>query len=204
MSPLTHRRGKQGGTHPSLARGCAPRPIGRVPTSAGGALQPFSLSLILQRMVINKRVLIAAVLIAIVLVVYGILTLNGVNYRSQQDHPATAYMTLIAPGAIPTQDLSLLQATPTATVDPALGDLKGIQVGKYVQISGTGGAGLNVRADAGLNGKMIFLASESEAFRVIDGPVSQDNLIWWKLSTPYDNERQGWAAADYLALIQGQ
>ena len=43
MSPLTHRRGKQGGTHPSLARGCAPRPIGRVPTSAGGALLNISL-----------------------------------------------------------------------------------------------------------------------------------------------------------------
>jgi hypothetical protein len=155
-------------------------------------------------MVINKRVLLAAVIIAVVLVIYGILTLNGISYRSEQNYPAMAYMTLIAPGTIPTQDLSLLQATPTPTVDPALGDLKGIQVGKYAQISGTGGAGLNVRSDPGLNGKMIFLATESEAFRVIDGPVSQDGLIWWKLSTPYDNERQGWAAADYLVLIQGQ
>jgi hypothetical protein len=51
---------------------------------------------------------------------------------------------------------------------------------------------------------MNFVANESEVFQVIDGPVKKDNLIWWKLVTPYDQARQGWAAADYLSLIENQ
>jgi hypothetical protein len=155
-------------------------------------------------MVINKRVIIGATLIAIVLVIYGILTINGIAYQKSNTQQVTAYLTVIAPDGIPTQDLSLLIATPTPTVDTSLGDLKGIQVKKYVQISGTSGSGLKIREEPGLESKMNFLAGDAEVFQVVDGPVQKDNLIWWKLVTPYDQARSGWAAADYLSLITGQ
>lgn len=155
-------------------------------------------------MVINKRVITGAIVFAVALVIYGILTLNGVAYQKATVNQPTAYLTVIAPESIPTQDLSLLSATPTPTLDASIGDLKGIHQDIYVQIFGTSGAGLRIRQDPGLNTKMNFLAGESEVFKVIDGPVVQDGLIWWKLVTPYDQQRQGWAAADYLAVIEGQ
>lgn len=155
-------------------------------------------------MVINKRVIIGAAFVAILLAIYGILTLNGINYQKSEVAQATANLTVIAPESIPTQDLSLLVATPTPTPDTSLGDLKGIQIGKYVQISGTNGSGLKIRGEPGLNTQMNFLANDSEIFQVMDGPVKQDDLIWWKLVTPYDQARLGWAAADFLTLIEGQ
>jgi len=155
-------------------------------------------------MVINKRVVVGTIIVAVALAVYGILALNGIAYQKITIRQATAYLTVIPPASIPTQDLSLLAATPTATPDASLGDLKGVHLKAYVQISGTGGVGLRIRQSPGLSSTMNFLANESEAFQVIDGPVSQDGLIWWKLETPYDQARQGWAAADYLSLIEGQ
>ena len=155
-------------------------------------------------MVINKLVIAGATVVAILIVIYGILTLNGIAYQKTTVNRATAYLTVIAPGGIPTQDLSLLVSTPTPTLDTSLGDLKGIKLKLYVQISGTSGLGLRIRKTPGLQGDMNFLGAESEAFQVIDGPILQDGLIWWKLVTPYDQNRQGWAAADYLSLIEGQ
>jgi hypothetical protein len=155
-------------------------------------------------MIINRRVIAGAIVVVIVLTIYGVLTLNGMAYQKTTVMQATAYLTVIAPETIPTQDLSLLSATATPTQDVSMGDLKGIHVKAYVQISGTSGSGLKIRKSAGLSGDMNFLASESEVFQVIDGPLSQDGLIWWKLVTPYDQARQGWAAASYLSLIEGQ
>lgn len=155
-------------------------------------------------MVINKKVLIGAAILFIIIVLYGFLTLSGVSYQNAVNGPATAYITVVAPETIPTQDFSFLYITPTPTTDPALGDLKGIAIGKYVQISGTNGAGLKIRAQAGTGSDVNFIASDSEASQVVDGPVLQDDIVWWNLVTPYDDSRSGWASADYLVLIEQQ
>jgi len=39
---------------------------------------------------------------------------------------------------------------------------------------------------------------------VIDGPVEADNITWYQLVAPYDENRQGWASAEYLVKIEGQ
>lgn len=155
-------------------------------------------------MVINKRVILIAVGIFVVLGLYGFLTLSGVSYQNSINGRATAYITVVAPENIPTQDFSFLYITPTPTIDPALGDLKGIAVGKYVQITGTEGAGLKIRESAGTNSDVNFIAADSEAFQVVGGPVLKDDLVWWSLVTPYDQTRVGWAAANYLTLIDEQ
>jgi hypothetical protein len=154
-------------------------------------------------MIVNKWVILGAIVVAILLVGYGMLGLSGFTYQKATTGQATAFLTVIPAGPIPTVvDSSSLFITPTATVDPSLGDLGGIQVNAYVQISGTGGDGLNIRESPGKNTKALFVAAESEVFLVIGGPVNQDDIIWWQLSTPYDASRQGWAAADYLVLIK--
>ncbi|MPM61970.1 hypothetical protein SDC9_108834 [bioreactor metagenome] len=155
-------------------------------------------------MVINKRVLILAAILFGILALYGFLTLSGVSYQKSINERATAYITVVAPESIPTQDFSFLYITPTPTADPALGDLKGIAIGKYVQITGTEGAGLKIRVSAGTNSDVNFIASDAEAFQVLDGPVLKDDLVWWSLVTPYDQTRVGWAAANYLTLIDEQ
>jgi hypothetical protein len=77
-----------------------------------------------------------------------------------------------------------------------------IAIGAHVQIQGTGGDGLRLRSEPGLNGEILLLGSESEVFRVADGPVDTDGYTWWHLVGPFDETRQGWAVSNYLVVVQ--
>jgi hypothetical protein len=77
-----------------------------------------------------------------------------------------------------------------------------ISVGAYVQILDTGGAGLRLRSEPGLDGQVLLLGSEAEVFEVKDGPVEMDGYTWWYLVGPFDETRRGWAVANYLKLVQ--
>src|SRR5215210_7271951 len=94
-------------------------------------------------------------------------------------------------------------APPTPTIDPFASPTSpaGIAIGNYVQITGTEGQGLRIRASAGLDGEFQFLAYDSEVFVVQDGPREVDGYVWWYLVAPYDETRVGWAAADFLTYI---
>jgi hypothetical protein len=153
-------------------------------------------------MVINKRVIIGAGVVAAILVFYAILGLNGYTYQKSTSGRATAFMTVLPANGIPTVDISSAFVTPTITIDPNIGDLAGIAVGTYVQITGTENVGLRIHKSAGVGSDVVFIANESMAFQVIGGPVEKDDIVWWQLTTPYDDTRQGWAAADFLTLIQ--
>ena len=93
----------------------------------------------------------------------------------------------------------------TPTHDPALGTatpLPGtMAIGNYVQIGGTDGDGLRLRADAGLGGEPLFLGYEAEVFLIKDGAVEADGYSWWYLVAPYDETRTGWAASAFLEAI---
>jgi hypothetical protein len=71
-----------------------------------------------------------------------------------------------------------------------------------VQIIGTGGDGLRLRDQPGLDGKVLLLGSEAEVFRVQDGPREVDGYTWWYLVGPFDETRRGWAVANYLQIVQ--
>ena len=88
-------------------------------------------------------------------------------------------------------------------IDEPLGDSGTISafIGSVVQIYNTDGAGLRLRAEPGISGKVQFLGEELELFEVKDGPVEEDGYIWWYLESPYDTSRSGWAAADFLKEI---
>ncbi len=148
----------------------------------------------------SKKALVGAVIVSMLLLFYYVLLLNGLTYSTRLATTPKANLTVIAAGSIPTPDLSLLTMTPTATI-PSSEVVDGISSQKFVKIQGTGGAGLRIRSEPGTNTEVMFLANESEVFLVIGGPETVDGLLWWKLATPYDENRQGWAAADYLVAI---
>ena len=77
----------------------------------------------------------------------------------------------------------------------------GIGIGLYVQITGTGGDGLRLRAGPGTSNDPRFLGYEAEVFLVKDGPKLADGFTWWFLEAPYDKGRSGWAASKYLGVV---
>lgn len=113
---------------------------------------------------------------------------------------ALATSTPIPPTPTPTQPV-----TPTPTLDPNIPpppEPGTFGIGGYVQISGTGGDGLRLRVDPGLQTEVRMLGAESEVFIIRDGPVEVDGYTWWYLVGPFDETRRGWAVANYLTVVQ--
>lgn len=114
--------------------------------------------------------------------------------------PSRAVVTLI-PASTATPPVTAEPTTPSLYIPTATPLAGEIAVGAYVQITGTEGLGLRMRATPGLNGAFLFLSYDSEVFKVTEGPQELDGYTWWHLLAPYDEARAGWAAADYLALV---
>ncbi len=126
--------------------------------------------------------------------------------RNEQPNPAasTAVLYVIAaPSATPLVPLASATPTPEPTAPNSGVTVDGVlAVGASVQITGTGGDGLRLRADAGLDGTVRFLAIDGEIFQVMDGPREVDGYSWWLLQAPYDPNVQGWAVDDFFVVVQ--
>ena len=131
---------------------------------------------------------------------YFYLLLNGISYRQEVSSTPKANLEVIPAESIPTVDTGLLIITPTNTTIPEM-EVNGISIQKFVKIQGTEGVGLRIRNNPGTDSEVVFLANESEVFVVIGGPEENDGILWWELTTPYDETRSGWASADYLVAI---
>lgn len=151
--------------------------------------------------ILNVRVLIGALGIAGILIFITLLSIGWTKPDPTREFGfAPADLTVI-PASTSTPDV-----TPTFTPDPLIVGTPTlapdeIGVGGYVQITGTDGEGLRLRADPGLNGTPVFLGYDEEVFQVREGPQEADGYIWWYLVAPYDETRAGWAAADFLGAI---
>ncbi len=103
--------------------------------------------------------------------------------------PTPTPMTRLEPTATP---------TPIAPPPPPNGS---IVIGAYVQVRGTDGDGLRLRAAPGLKSDILALAKENEIFQVVEGPHVADGYTWWRLVSPKDSNRGGWTVANYLSLL---
>jgi hypothetical protein len=115
--------------------------------------------------------------------------------------PPTAVITVIAvPTATPLLPTLTPQGpeTPTPTEGP-LPEPGDVSLGSFVQIAGTGGDGLRLRVEPGLDSQVRLLGLETEVFQVTDGPQEVDGFTWWYLVAPFDETRNGWAVSNYLA-----
>ncbi len=116
-----------------------------------------------------------------------------------------------ATSGFPTASFLIIPAPSlTATIDPRInltptpdGEIvNGVGKGSIVQIHGTEGAGLRLRSGPGTGYNLKFVAMDAELYEVKDGPVDADGYVWWFLVSPYDENRSGWAVADYLSLVK--
>lgn len=134
--------------------------------------------------------------VLLLLVTFVWILLNAPE-RPQPGSVSAALTVIPAPTSTPAP-------TPTATPDPDISPtpIPGqVMIGSYVQVAGTGGQGLRIRSEPGLQGEFLFLALDSEMFIIGDGPVELDNYTWWYLTAPYDEQRVGWAASSFLEYI---
>ncbi len=148
---------------------------------------------------LNRYVILGTLAVAGILLIITLIIIGWTSPRFSPDVGfAPADLTMIpAPThtpnvtAVPTNDPLI---TPTLAADT-------IGIGAYVQITGTEGQGLRIRASAGLTADTVFRGEESEVFLVKDGPQTADGYTWWYLVAPYDETRAGWSAADFLAVV---
>jgi hypothetical protein len=159
--------------------------------------------MLLIRALLNRWVIAGSFIFACIL--FFIFTLLVVFLRSEQgaEIPATAELNVIpAPKVtdgftVPTAVSTLDDQNEFAPGTPA----EEITVGTFVKVVGTGGDGLRLRDQPGLNGEIRLLGDETEVFKVNEGPLDMDGYIWWYLVGAYDESRQGWAVADFLSIV---
>ncbi len=77
-----------------------------------------------------------------------------------------------------------------------------LEVGAFVKVSGTEGAGLRLRIKPGLDFEPVYLGMEDEIFKIEAGPEQVDDYTWWYLVAPFDPDRIGWAVSNYLEAVQ--
>ncbi|MDK2980136.1 MAG: hypothetical protein PWQ55_483 [Chloroflexota bacterium] len=149
--------------------------------------------------ILTKKVLIFSVLLALLLcLITYLVQVVAFPYFSDSNG---AHANL----AVTPVDLSSLTATqaesamPTPTVEWLPGV---VSLGMTVQVKGTGQDGLRMRAAPGTDSDVLFLAEEGESFTIVDGPVIQDSLIWWKIQSLQDVGKLGWSVQDYLASVK--
>lgn len=97
--------------------------------------------------------------------------------------------------------------SPTATSEPTPTASAEIAIGRYVQVVGTEGRGVNLRSAPGTHNPLIStdiaigVGQEGELFIVVSGPRQVEGITWWMVRDPDSESREGWAAGNYLAPV---
>jgi hypothetical protein len=153
---------------------------------------------------LNYKVILGAIVFALIVFTIFLGILWSAKSKNIPQAPATALLNVIeaptgtplvpATTMTPTLNPSSSQAVPLPTGE--------IEIGDYVQVSGTGGDGLRLHATAGVSGEVQYNAYEAEVFLVKDGPVDADGYVWWLLQDPYSEDTVGWGVENYLSVVQ--
>ena len=159
------------------------------------------------RAYLNRWVIIGALLIAFLMCGCMMLLVLYPMGTTGSSISKTAVMDVIrmptASAVHQTADATLmgLSSTPQNISTPLPGELG---IGVVVQVTDTGGDGLRLRDEPGLEGQVLMLGNEAEVFKLVDGPQEFDGYTWWYLVGLYDETRQGWGVSDYLKIIEDQ
>ncbi len=151
---------------------------------------------------VDTLIIIGALVVCFIGIIYLLLLFTGLVYKEESAMTPQAKITIIPALLVPTIDSNFLIVSPTPTQGTTQTEDGQLNLESYVQITGTGGNGLRLRASPGTDADVNFVAAELEVFRVIGGPIQMGDYIWWQLIAPYDEGRQGWAASDFLSVIE--
>lgn len=78
-----------------------------------------------------------------------------------------------------------------------------IEIGGYVEVAGTGVAGLSLREGPGTGYDRMDFGAEGETFVVVEGPQVVAGAPWWRVRDPENQERFWWAIGSYLRPVPG-
>jgi hypothetical protein len=153
---------------------------------------------------LNFKVILGAIVFALCVfsVLLGILW--SAKTRSITQVAATAMLNVIE---VPPKTPTAPAKTVTPTINPSSSQeapMPGgeINLGDYVQVSGTGGDGLRLHATAGVASEVEYIAIDAQFFLVKDGPIDADGYIWWLLQDPFIDNTVGWGVANYLSVVE--
>jgi hypothetical protein len=153
-------------------------------------------------------ILVAVVIVLCVILVFIIRGLTG----SDEEAP-TVPVTPATVELAPTATIQVVEPTaaeqepPTPTVTlpteeigetPPPAPPTEIGPGTTVVVTGTGGRGLNLRADPSVSGRLVAGVPDGTELEVLAGPQDGDGFTWWQVRAP--DGKEGWAAADWLVL----
>jgi hypothetical protein len=153
--------------------------------------------------IIHPGVIFGAIVIAAMLI-GGIYYLYFYNQPPRQKPPPATPSILITSAPTSTA-LGFIPPTgiPTPTLEVPPSPIPGtILIGGTVQVSGTGGDGLNLRSSPEISGDINYLGFEAEVFIVQDGPIEADGYIWWYLVGFSDETRNGWGVSNFMEVVQ--
>ena len=159
-----------------------------------------------KRKIFSPFVIAAGFVFGCLLLIFSFIAFSLIRPSTQKPSSGTALIQIIE---VPTKTPIIASPVPTETSAPQPGTplpppAGVIKIGTIVEIKGTGTDGLRIRDQSGLQGKILFVAIESEVFRVTDGPKESDGYTWWKIVSPFDETIQGWAVSNYLGIGPNQ
>lgn len=151
---------------------------------------------------IHPLSIVGAFVFALFLIAVAYLFFRSQAGKSEPAQTTPQYLVTLLPAPTETPTLQPTSILPTPTVsDVSILPPDVLAVGRYVKVVGTQGLGLRMRAEAGTSGEVNFLAMDDEAFKIIDGPIARDGYTWWHCEALLDKNRSGWAAEDFLQVL---
>ncbi len=155
---------------------------------------------------VPTRVWVFASVVGIVL--FALLSFGGLYLLQSSRGPVGPTPTAIVWTATPTA-VAEVSPTPTMTPTPAIDEqpeptptvAAEIQIGGYVQVTGTGAYGLSLREGPRADYARMDVAAEGETFVIVEGPETVAGEPWWRIRDPDDETRFFWAIGTYLQPI---
>jgi len=103
------------------------------------------------------------------------------------------------PTDLPTPTFTVTRPPPTATHPPP-SPTPGLGPGATAQVGDTGGLGLVMHTDPGLNTAVIRVLQDGERVVIIAGPQQADGMTWWQVRD--SGGQEGWVAASFLQQVR--